>query len=38
MARQNVPGTVWKSHGSWHWKVKFPDEPPLSRIFRDKLS
>ena len=26
MARQNVPGTVWKSHGSWHWRVKFPDE------------
>ena len=26
MARQNVPGTVWKSHGAWHWKVKFPDE------------
>lgn len=26
MARQNVPGTVWKSHGAWHWRVKFPDE------------
>lgn len=26
MARQNVPGTVWKSHGSWRWRVKFPDE------------
>lgn len=26
MAKQNVPGTVWKSHGSWHWRVKFPDE------------
>ncbi len=26
MARQNEPGTVWKSHGAWHRKVKFPDE------------
>ena len=26
MKRQNAPGTVWKSHGAWHWKIKFPDE------------
>ena len=26
MAYQNVPGTVWKSHGSWHWRVTLPGE------------
>ena len=40
MARQNVPGTVWKSHGAWHWKVKFPDETKRRDVvltFRDRL-
>lgn len=26
MAKQQVPGTVWATHGAWHWRVKFPDE------------
>lgn len=26
MAAQNVPGTVWKSHGAWHWRVALPGD------------
>lgn len=26
MALKHVPGCVWRSHGSWHWRVKFPGE------------
>ena len=26
MALKHVPGTVWKHHGAWHWRVTLPGE------------
>ena len=26
MKRKNLPGSLWKSHGAWHWRVSFPGE------------
>ena len=23
---ESLPGTLWKSHGTWHWRVKLPGE------------
>lgn len=24
--RRNLPGTLWKCNGAWHWRVKLPDD------------
>lgn len=26
MAENQVPGTVWASHGSWHWRIRLPGD------------
>lgn len=26
MKKKSLPGTLWKCHGAWHWRVKFASE------------
>lgn len=26
MGKRQLPGTLWKCHGAWHWRVQFPGD------------
>ena len=28
--RKNLPGTLWESHGAWHWRVRLPGKDARS--------